>query len=68
MIGYLNVAKTTDNTIIHIEAQNTHDRGLENRLNYYADRKCVVHLKKGDSYRDAQKVISIAVLNHEFYK
>ncbi|MDR2544484.1 MAG: Rpn family recombination-promoting nuclease/putative transposase [Methanobrevibacter sp.] len=62
------VAKTTDNTIIHIEAQNAYDRGLENRIKYYADRECVVHLKKGDNYRDAQKIISIVLLNHKFYK
>ncbi|MDR1819475.1 MAG: Rpn family recombination-promoting nuclease/putative transposase [Methanobrevibacter sp.] len=62
------VAKTIDNTIIHIEAQNAYDRYLENRIKHYADRECVVHLKKGDSYRDAQKVISIAILNHKFYK
>ncbi|GHU05985.1 hypothetical protein AGMMS49960_22340 [Betaproteobacteria bacterium] len=62
------VAKTTDNTIIHIEAQNAYETDIENRLKYYADRECVANIKKGDSYRDAQKVISIAILNHKLYK
>jgi predicted transposase/invertase (TIGR01784 family) len=48
--------------------QNEHFEEMEKRLKYYSDRLSSTTLKKGDDYRETQKVILIAILNHKFYK
>jgi predicted transposase/invertase (TIGR01784 family) len=41
---------------------------MEKRLKFYSDRLSSTTLEKGEKYYEAQKVVSIAILNHKFYK
>jgi predicted transposase/invertase (TIGR01784 family) len=41
---------------------------MEKRLKYYTDRLSSTLLKRGDNYCKTKKIISIAILNHKFYK
>jgi predicted transposase/invertase (TIGR01784 family) len=62
------VIKTENDTIITVEVQNDRIEEMEKRIKYYTDRLSSTILKKGENYCKTQKVISMAILNHKFYK